>query len=92
MKFSLEEYLRPKVANYTSASNASSAGTGIPRKGSSTRKYTSSTVVKASFSPHTIKKCRFGLHIQIKNYRRYSWARIKGHSKNFSNPQASKVA
>jgi hypothetical protein len=39
-----------------------------------------------------MKQCRSGLHIRIRNCRRYSCAHINGHSKNFSSPQAAKVA
>jgi hypothetical protein len=48
--------------------------------------------VKGICSPRTMKQCRSGLHIWIRNYRRYSCTCIKGHSKNFSSPQAAKVA
>lgn len=67
-------------------------GNGLPRKGSPVKKYMSSTAVKATCSPRTRKQFCAGLHISIRNWSKYSWARIRGHSNNFSNPLAAKDA
>jgi hypothetical protein len=72
MKFSLEQYLCPKLDNCMSPGNIGSTGRFVPRKGSLVGKYISSTAVKEICSPHTIKQCRSGIHIQIRSYRRYS--------------------
>jgi hypothetical protein len=48
--------------------------------------------VKGICSPRTRKQCRSGLHIWSRNWSKYSCARIKGHSKNFSNPLVAKDA
>jgi hypothetical protein len=92
IKFTPKQYLRPTVSSDTSLGNTGSAGRGVPKNGSPVKKYTSSTAVKTICSPRTMKQCRSRLHIQIRNCRRYSYARINRHSNNFSNPQAAKVA
>jgi hypothetical protein len=92
IKFSPKQYLRPTVASATSLDNTSFVSRGVPQNRSPVKKYMSSTAVKEICSPHTMKQCRSELHIQIRNYRRYSCTLINEHSKNFNNPQASKFA
>ena len=91
MKFSPEQYHWQIVTRGVSLGSTGSVGRGVSRKGIPVKKYTSSTVVKGIYSPRTRKQCSSGLHIWIRNCNKYSYARINGHSKNFSNPQVSKV-